>query len=206
MFGLIIGAASLLFGIGSSIFSANKEKKAAEKQADQTEAQYNAKAAQTYNAGIAKIGDLQLGLAASGVKYNSQAGEASLESVRNPESKHLKDYIDKGGAVGGIVGSMKDTASAVTGEAATALEASKKSSQNTGTLLLQQSRASLARDVETIRETGVANASSISEQGQQDLYSSIFGTVSNTLNYGASVYGSYASSGSTNFGQWLKEW
>lgn len=199
MFGAIIAGVSLLFGIGSSIFGASKEKKAAEKQAEETEAQYNAKAADVYNAGIQTIGDLQLGMAASGVKYNSKAGSDELEAVRTPEDLSTYD-IEMDGVIPSLVKPEEAT------EANQASSLPNSADMDTGSLLLQQSRRALARDVSTIRETGVGAADSILSQGQQDMMSSIFGGVSNTLGAAAGIYGNYQASGHTNVGSWLKEW
>lgn len=192
MFGLIIGAISLIAGIASGISKSVQEKKQAETQAEQTKLQYDERAKQAYQAGISQIGDLQVGLATSGVKFNAEAGQATLDEAADLTTPSLAETV--GGGIGGNVGAVASTIdSATLGHgpgSATQLSAASRSRnyQDTASMILGQSRRNLAHDVEMIQQTGDYQADAIEEQGKQNLYSNIFGTASNALSVGAQFF------------------
>jgi hypothetical protein len=176
MFGLIIGALSLAASIGGSIYAGSQEKKQSEEQRKQVEAQYNAKAAQAYNAGVQQIGDLQLGIAMSGVKANVTAGQAELDQVRTKDAPSLETDVVKSG-IGTAIGAAKKATDGIVTDHIN----KKKGAPDTATMLMRQSRAALASDVRNIRETGQGVSDSIAEQSKQDTYSRIFNTTSMAL-------------------------
>lgn len=185
---LFAAIASLVIGVGTSIYNGIKNKEQAEEQEEMVEAQYEAKAAQAYNTGIQKIGDLQLGIASSGVRFNPSSGEAELDQAIQPPELSFEDKIRSGEYNMSNVEDWKTTTE----------DTRPKSSApagDTATRLMRQSRLSLAYDVNTIRETGEGVGASIQDQAEQDMYSNIFGTASQALSSGAQIYSS-----------WLQTW